>query len=147
MRSLSSYCAFRVPRAAAVAVLLLAGPAAMLSGQDSPERERPSLTLRSTPTVGFTPLNVRVVADLREGDDDHPDYYCPLIQWEWGDGTMSESSLDCEPYQAGVSAMRRQYTSTHTYRQPGSFRLRIRLLQDDDTVDTATDRIQVRGGF
>ena len=128
------------------AVLLAATGGAALLAQDDAERERPSLSLRATPPVGFTPLDVRVVAELAGGAEDHPDYYCPEVEWEWGDGTRSESARDCEPYVSGESAITRRYTATHTYRASGAFRLRFRLRQGDDIVENGEIRLQVRRG-
>ena len=122
-------------------------PAAATSAQQGArERERPSVSLRATPPVGFTPLAVRFVVELRDGDNDHPEYYCPEIEWEWGDGTRSESSRDCAPYVAGESEIQRRYTATHTYRIGGSFRARFRLRQGDDIVESTDIRIQARRG-
>jgi hypothetical protein len=128
------------------AVLLAATSGAALLAQDDAERERPSLSLRATPPVGFTPLNVRVVAELEGGSDDHPDYYGPAVEWDWGDGTRSESARDCEPYVSGQSEITRRYSATHTYRTGGSFRLRFRLRQGDDIVENGDVRLQVRRG-
>ena len=128
-------------------VLLTATGGAVLLAQDTGvERERPSLSLRATPPVGFTPLRVRVVAELEDGADDHPDYYCVEVEWDWGDGTRSESSRDCDPWVAGESEIERRFTATHTYRDGGSFRVRFRLRQNDDIVESRDVRIQVRRG-
>lgn len=107
--------------------------------------ERPSLSLRATPPVGFTPLRIRFVAELRGGDD-HQDYYCPSVEWNWGDGTKSESSVDCEPYVAGQSEIQRRYTADHTYRNSGGFRTRFRLLQGDEIIESTDIRVQIRRG-
>lgn len=128
------------------ALLAFLPVAATSAQQDAREPERPSVSLRATPPVGFTPLQVRVVADLRDGDDDYPDYYCPTVEWDWGDGTRSENSRDCEPYVAGVSEIARRYTANHTYRTGGAFRVRFRLKQGDDIVANTDVRIQVRRG-
>jgi hypothetical protein len=129
-----------------VAVALTATGGAALLAQDDAQRERPSLSLRATPPVGLTPLNVRAVVEIEGGADDHPDFYCPAIEWDWGDGTRSESSRDCEPYVSGESEITRRYTATHTYRNSGAFRLRFRLRQGDDIVENRDVRLQVRRG-
>ena len=46
------------------------------------EARKPTLTVRVTPPVGFTPLRVRAVAELRDGNDDFADFYCATIEWE-----------------------------------------------------------------
>jgi hypothetical protein len=107
--------------------------------------EKPSLSLKATPPLGFSPLRVRTVVDVRGGADDYQDFYCAAVEWDWGDGTMSENASDCEPYQAGKSTIRRQFTADHVYRQRGSYRLVFRLKQKSKVVGLASAQIQVRG--
>jgi hypothetical protein len=128
------------------ALVTLLAVTTVLAQPDDREGERPSLSLRATPPVGFTPLRVRFVVNLRGGDDDYADYYCAAVEWDWGDGTKSESSMDCEPFVAGKSRIQRRYTAEHTYRNSGGFRMRFRLLQGDEIVENTETRIQVRRG-
>ena len=125
---------------AALAVLLSAPP---LHGQQV-EAKKPSLSLRVTPPVGFTPLRVRVVAEAREGSDDYADFYCAGVEWDWGDGTVSESASDCEPYEAGKSTIRRLFSADHVYRQSGQFRLVFKLKQKTRQVGAVSSNVQVR---
>ncbi len=123
----------------------------MLSSTSAPTAQRvnegkPSLSLRATPPVGFTPLRVRVAVDVRGGPDDYQDFYCPTIEWNWGNGTISESSEDCAPYEAGTSTIRRRFTAEYVYRQSGSYQIAFRLKQGSKAVAVATATVQVRGG-
>ena len=62
---------------------------------------------------------LRVVASSAEligGANDSEEFYCPTIEWDWGDGTQSESSVDCEPYEAGKSEIKRRFTVSHVFR-------------------------------
>jgi len=127
---------------AALVVLLSAPP---LRGQQA-EAKRPSLSLRVTPPVGFTPLRVRVVAEVRDGSDDYADFYCAGVEWEWGDGTVSESASDCEPYEAGKSTIRRMFSSDHVYRQAGQYRVVFKLKQKTRQVAAVSSNVQVRSG-
>jgi hypothetical protein len=127
---------------AAIAVLLSA-PA--LQGQQA-EPKKPSLSLRVTPPVGFTPLRARVVAELRDGSDDYADFYCARIEWDWGDGTVSESGSDCDPYEAGKSTIRRLFSADHIYRQSGEYRIVFKLKQKTRQVAAVSSNIQVRSG-
>ena len=77
----------------------------------------------ATPPVGFTPLRVVVVVDVKDGSDDYADFYCAGVEWDWGDGTISENSSDCDPYEAGKSTIRRRFTADHVYRQQGQFKV------------------------
>jgi hypothetical protein len=108
--------------------------------------KKPSLSLKATPPVGFSPLRVRLVVDVRGGADDFDEFYCPGVEWAWGDGTESESSEDCEPYQAGVSTIRRRYSLEHVFRQAGTYRVFFRLKQKDRIVAATSANVQVRAG-
>ncbi|HEY6509376.1 MAG TPA: hypothetical protein VIY56_15255 [Vicinamibacterales bacterium] len=110
------------------------------------EDKKPSLSLKATPPVGFSPLKVRLVVDVRGGPDDYLEFYCPAIEWAWGDGTESESSEDCAPYEAGVSSIKRRWSTEHTFRQAGNYRVFFRLKQSDKVVAASSANIQVRPG-
>jgi hypothetical protein len=109
--------------------------------------KKPSLSLRATPPVGFSPLRVRVVVDVRGGADDYADFYCPSIEWDWGDGTVSEASSDCEPYEAGKSSIQRRWTADHVYRQSGGYKIMFRLKQKNKAIAASTAHVQVRAGM
>jgi len=121
--------------------------AAMATAQSSAEAKKPSLSLRVTPPVGFAPLKTRLVVDVRNGDDDYADFYCPTVEWDWGDGTVSANSEDCDPYEAGKSAIQRRFSTEHTFRLPGAFRVVFRLKQKDRVVGTSSVNVQVRTGL
>ena len=127
--------------AAALAVSLV--PA--LQAQQA-EPKKPSLSLKATPPVGFTPLRVVVVVDVKDGTDDYADFYCAAVEWDWGDGTISENSSDCEPYEAGKSQIRRRFTADHVYRQAGQFKVTFKLKQKTKQVAVVSTSVQVRGG-
>jgi hypothetical protein len=128
-----------------VAVLALCLTVA-LQGQQA-EPKKPSLTLKATPPVGFTPLRVVVVADIKDGSDDYADFYCAGVEWDWGDGTISENSSDCDPYEAGKSTIRRRFTADHIYRQSGQFKVVFKLKQKTRQVAAVSTNVQVRGGM
>lgn len=118
---------------------------AVLYGQQT-EPRKPSLSLKATPPVGFTPLRVVVAVDVKDGSDDYPDFYCAGVEWDWGDGTISENSSDCDPYEAGKSTIRRRFTADHIYRQQGQFKVTFKLKQKTKQVAAASTNVQVRGG-
>ena len=129
--------------AAVVALVVGAGVA---SAQREGEARKPSLSLKATPPVGFSPLRVRLVVDVKGGDEDFQDFYCPGIQWEWGDGTQSESSEDCQPYEAGKSTIRRRFSTEHVFKQSGSYQIFFRLKQRNRVVAATSTAVQVRSG-
>lgn len=130
---------------ALVALLLVAVNA--VRAADDPSDKKPSVSLRATPTVAFAPARIRLTAELRGGSDHFEDLYCPSVEWDWGDGTTSGSAADCEPYEAGKTAIRRRYTTEHIYRQPGAYRIQIRLKKGSRVSASAQAAIQVRAGL
>ncbi|MBI2188063.1 MAG: hypothetical protein HYU37_13250 [Acidobacteria bacterium] len=127
---------------AAAAMLLPLGAGA----QAPAEPKKPTVTLKATPPVGFAPLRVRASVDVRDGRDDYADFYCATVEWDWGDGTVSENTSDCNPYEAGKSTIQRRYSAEHIYRQGGVYRLVFRLKQKTKTVGSAITNLQVRSG-
>lgn len=131
--------------AAALAVLS-AGPRLEGSQAEQDESKRPEITVRVTPPTGFTPLRVRASADLRDGSDDYAEYYCATVEWDWGDGTISQHTSDCDPYEAGESEIQRRFRADHVYRQAGAYRIAFRLKQKTRQVGGGVASVQVRSG-
>jgi hypothetical protein len=136
------------PLVALLAVALLDGTLAPVAGADrQDENKKPSLSLKVTPPIAFSPARIRVVAEIRGGADDYRDYYCPSVEWDWGDGTISENTQDCDPYEAGKSTIRRRFSAEHTYRLAGSFKVFFRLKRKDKTMGAASASVQVKPGL
>jgi hypothetical protein len=114
--------------------------------QKQGDDKRPSLAFKVTPPLGFSPLRVHASVDVRGGPDDFADFYCPAIAWDWGDGTTSETSEDCDPYQEGTSTIRRRFAADHTFEQGGAYRVTFRLKQKTRVVASASSNVQVRAG-
>ena len=130
-----------------LAVLIVAlATSNALSAQRSGDDKKPSLSLKATPPVGFSPLKVRLVVDVKGGSDDYEEFYCPSIEWDWGDGTVSRNSEDCDPYQTGKSTIKRRYSIEHVFRQPDTFQVFFRLKQRDRVIAATSANIQVRPG-
>lgn len=140
----------RYPRRAMFALLIVLAIATVTSGVSGAQRggddRKPSLSLKANPPVGFSPLRVRLVVDVRNGSDDYQEYYCPGVQWDWGDGTVSENSEDCDPYQAGKSQIRRRYSVEHVFRQAGTYQVFFRLKQRDRVISAISANVEVRPG-
>ena len=109
--------------------------------------KKPSLSLKATPAVSFAPARVVVVAEVKGGTDDNEEYYCPTVEWEWGDFTTSTAEADCEPYEAGKSQIRRRYTVEHQFKNPGSFRIRLVLKKGAKLIANANTLVQVWPGL
>lgn len=109
--------------------------------------KKPSLSLKATPAVSFAPARIVVVAEVKGGANDYEDFYCASTEWEWGDLTTSTAEADCDPYVAGKSEIRRRYTVEHQFKNPGGFKIVLRLKKGTRVVATANAMVQVRAGL
>lgn len=125
---------------------LLLIPATALQAREQGNK-KPSLSLKASPAVSFAPARIVLVAEVKGGSNDFEDFYCPSIEWEWGDLTTSTAEADCEPYEAGKSEIRRRYTVEHRYKNPGGFKIVLRLKKGTRVVATANTMVQVRAGL
>ena len=97
-----------------------------------------------------SPLRVVLTAVISGGSDDYQDFYCPNVEWDWDDGTKSESKSDCEPYEPGKTEIKRSYTVDHRFETPYDFkeyRVQFRLKQKNKTVGSASVSIRVQPGI
>ena len=114
--------------------------------EDKDKGKRPKLTLTARPPIAMSPARVSLTAELNGGPDDLEDFYCPTIEWDWGDGTSSETTADCDPYEAGKSTFRRRFTVEHVFRA-GYHRVSLRLKKHDKQISSATVVVDVRPGI
>jgi hypothetical protein len=127
---------------AILAIMWPGAESATVAGSDDKDK-KPSLSLRVTPGLATAPARLRARAVARGGADDNADFYCPILEWDWGDGTKSESAKDCNPYEPGKSVIARRFSATHTYHEGGRYRVVLRLKQKDRIVAMAVRNIQV----
>ncbi len=111
------------------------------------QQKKPSINIRANPAAGFSPLRVVLTAEIKGGSDDFREFYCPTIEWDWGDDTRAESTADCEPYEEGKSEIRRRYTISRIFPTSGNFKVAFRLKQKDKVVGSSTTTVQVRPGL
>jgi hypothetical protein len=133
---------------AAVVCFSLALPAQQRDEKDSKDKDsdkRPKLTLKAQPLISMSPSKVTLRAELIGGANDYEEYYCPTVEWDWGDGTHSESTADCEPYQQGKSEIKRRFSVEHVFRT-GYYQVAFRLKRRDKALASATATVQVQGG-
>jgi hypothetical protein len=134
--------------AVSVSIAMAAAPLAGQKDDKSKDQDakRPKLTLKATPIVSISPSRVVLTAELVGGANDYEEFYCPTIEWDWGDGTQSELTADCDPYEPGKSEIKRRFTKEHVFRA-GSFRVMFRMKRHDKFLAAATANIQVRPGI
>jgi hypothetical protein len=128
-----------------VAVLLLASPMLADESQKPKKPKRPGVELRFTPRYSFSPANVSFTLELKGGDD-MEEYYCPEIEWEWGDGSKSVQEADCDPW-AADSKVQRRFTGSHLFPQSGVYTARVTLRKSDKTIVTKSVEVTVQPGF
>jgi hypothetical protein len=114
--------------------------------KDKDQDKRPTLKLTARPALGMSPARVVLTADLNGGPNDSEDFYCPSVEWDWGDGTTSETTNDCEPYEAGKSEIQRRYAIVHIFRA-GNYRVALRLKKRDKMLTSAAVIIEIRPGL
>jgi hypothetical protein len=119
---------------------------ARLAEKATGQQKKPTLVVKATPTLSFTPSKIRFVAEVKGGPNDYEDLYCPSVEWDWNDDTTSESSVDCEPYQPGKSQIIRRFTIEHVYKVAGLYRVQIRLKRKSRVILSANVQIQVSPG-
>src|SRR6478609_1100264 len=132
-------------------VVILAFSALLLNSSNALQareqgNKKPTLSVKASPSISFAPARVVVVAELKGGADDE-ELYCPTVEWEWGDLTQSVVEADCEPYSPGKSEIKRRYTVEHQFKNPGSFKIVLRLKKGSKIVGQGTAQVQVRAGL
>jgi hypothetical protein len=109
--------------------------------------KKPSLSLKASPSIAFAPARIVIVAEVKGGSNDFEDFYCPNVEWDWGDDTTSKADTDCDPYAPGKSEIKRRYTIEHRYKNSGAYKIVLRLKKGDKLVATANAQVQVRAGL
>ena len=107
--------------------------------------DRPELILRARPQVAFAGTEISFTGVLRGGPDDYEDFYCVSAEWDWDDETKSESIFDCEPYEPGVSEIRRRFSRRHTFDLGGRYEVRLTLKRRDDVVQLVRTSVVIQG--
>lgn len=132
-----------------MALSLMLTLALAVSGTDSDKDKatRPKISVKANPTMATSPARVVASADLNGGANDYEEFYCPSIEWDWGDDTKSATSADCEPYEAGKSEIKRRFTADHVYRLAGDFRIQFRLKKKDKAIAAAGTSVKIRPGL
>lgn len=125
---------------------LLLIPSNALQAREQGDK-KPSLSLKATPSISFAPARLTFLAEVKGGAEDHEEFYCPSVEWEWGDLTESVQEADCEPYEAGKSAIKRRYTLQRQFKNPGNFKVVIRLKKGSKVVASANTSITIRAGL
>ena len=93
------------------------------------QEDRPELRLRASPNLAFAGAEVSFTGLLRGGADDYEEFYCVSAEWDWDDGTRSESILDCDPFDNG-----------------GRYEIRLNLKRGDRVVESVRTAVTIQIG-
>lgn len=128
-----------------LAGLILLLLTAASTGAGGIKLRKPRLDVRATPRVAFSPAYVVLTAEL-VGGDEVEDYYCPGLEWNWGDGARSVRESDCPPYEPGRE-LERRFSAEHGYRRAGDYEITVTLRRANRSVAVASARVNVRPGL
>jgi hypothetical protein len=149
--TMSSYW-MPAPALGLVAALAVVGSGSSLQAEPPEAQgaaEKPvklGLELRVTPVVSFAPSRIRAIAELKLPEDRAAEFYCPSVEWDWGDLTESAETNECEPYEAGVSDVRRVFSAEHVFQSGGRYRVTLRLKRNRKVLVATSTTVTVRPG-
>jgi hypothetical protein len=124
---------------------LAAACAVLALGAADDKGKKPKLDMKATPRMAFSPVNVYVTAEFVGGDDIEA-FYCPEIEWEWGDGGKSIHEADCPPYEQGAKIERR-FTAEHEFRHAGVYNVKATFRRTGNSFAANSVRVTVREGL
>jgi hypothetical protein len=133
----------RVPVLVFSAALLALVPIAATTVKD----DKPTVSVKASPSIGFAPTRVVLTADVKGGPDDYEQLYCASVEWDMGDGNKSSERADCEPYEAGKSQIKRRYVKDQVFNIPGDYRVQLLLKQKDKVVAVGRTTVKIQPGL
>ena len=90
--------------------------------------------------------DVEVIFRLFVSDGGVEDYYCPRVEWQWEDGSVSEEESDCPPFAKAVAdEHRRVWTRGRTFQRSGRYLVEARLFKADRLIRTLKAEAVVNG--
>jgi len=127
----------------------LSAAAVVSAGADrnSDKDKKPSLRLKASPTIAFSPARVVLTGDVTGGSGNNEDLYCAAIEWQWGDGTKSNQKADCDPYVAGQSEIKRHFVADRVFDTSGDYHVTLTLKQKDKVVAFGSTLVKIRPGL
>ena len=123
-------------------VLLLAAPASKPAKPKVDFKVSPPMAMlgvgpRSSVTVTFR-------LSIKSGGNE--DFYCPRLEWEWQDATMSTEESDCPPFdQAKQSDHDRTWSRSRQFWEPGQHTIKVRLYKGERLIRTVEGKVEVTG--
>jgi hypothetical protein len=102
--------------------------------------------LRKASVLPIGHCDVDVVFRLVVHDGGSEEYYCPRIEWQWEDGSISEEESDCPPFaEATVDDHRQVWTRRRAFQKSGRYLVRARLFKADRVVRILETTVVING--
>ena len=117
------------------------------AGQNSDKGKKASLKLKASPAIAFSPARVVLTGDLTGGDANEEALYCAAVEWQWGDGTKSNDTADCDPFVAGKSEIKRHFATARVFDTSGDYQVTLTLKQKDKVVAFGSTLVKIRPGL
>jgi hypothetical protein len=108
--------------------------------------KKPTLDMRVTPRMAFSPVNILVIAELKGGNDIE-EYYCPEIEWDWDDGGKSVHENDCPPFEEGKTQIERRFSVEHEFKMAGVYNVKATFRRAGRNFLAGTVRVTLRPGL
>jgi hypothetical protein len=121
--------------AVAAVGLALLGAVSVSAAEKKVENKGTRVSLRAAPRVAAAPATVVFNVELTGGEDGE-DLYCPVLEWEWGEGTTSEEEEECPPFEAGHTQVQRRFTTSHEYRDRANPKVTVTVRKGDRVLGT-----------
>lgn len=125
------------------AVLIASAAFWIGAGTKTPDPQKADLSLRVNPMMAFAPARITLSAQVKGGPNDNANLYCPTVEWDWGDGTVSESTSDCDPFEPNKTEIQRSYTTQHVYKFGGEYIVQLRLKKQNKVVASASAQLNI----
>ncbi len=110
---------------------------------DQKQPQKVELTLRANPAMAFAPARITLTGQLKGGGNENEELYCPTVEWDWGDGTISQSSADCDPFQPNKSDIQRSFLVQHVYKTGGEYTVKLLLKKSEKIVAEAAASLNI----
>jgi hypothetical protein len=128
-----------------VSMVLILGPSAgTATSGETALGKKTVLRLKALPQIALTPARISFTGFL-SGNRNLERYYCPEVEWRFGDGARSVLSPDCHSVEnRDLTPINRLWSVHHNYRWSGVYDVKLILRRDGRAVATATTQVVVR---
>jgi hypothetical protein len=104
----------------------------------------PTPLLTPNPRMGFSPLRVHLVAELKGGEESEK-WYCPGVEWTWPDGTHSSEESDCPEWDKRDDYFPRRWSKDVVFPE-GEWPVTVEWSKAGRLLARAETKVSVLGG-